>query len=300
MGKYNIYIICKTEEDFLKKAGFCLKYGAAVVVMSFDEKGQADTLARKKTICQRSYDLLVDKLHFPATDIFFDPNVFAIATGIEEHNNYAVDFIECCRFVKTKLPGAFVSGGISNVSFSFRGNNAIREAIHSVFLYHAIKAGLDMGIVNAGQLTVYDDISADLKEAAEAAVLNKDPNATDRLMELAQSVNGTSSPGPEETLPWRSKNVEDRLSYALVKGITKFIEEDTETARQQASNPIRVIEGSLMRGMDEVGDLFSSGKMFLPQVVKSARVMKQASLTCYHLLRPKREPQEFKLKARFY
>ena len=264
------------EEDFLKKAGFCLKYGAAVVVMSFDEKGQADTLARKKTICQRSYDLLVDKLHFPATDIFFDPNVFAIATGIEEHNNYAVDFIECCRFVKTKLPGAFVSGGISNVSFSFRGNNAIREAIHSVFLYHAIKAGLDMGIVNAGQLTVYDDISADLKEAAEAAVLNKDPNATDRLMELAQSVNGTTSPEQEETLPWRSKNVEDRLSYALVKGITKFIEEDTEAARQQVSNPIGVIEGSLMRGMDEVGDLFSSGKMFLPQVVKSARVMKQA------------------------
>lgn len=264
------------EEDFLAKAEMCLKYGAAVIVMSFDEKGQADTLERKNAICQRSYNLLVKKLGFPATDIFFDPNVFAIATGLEEHNNYAVDFIDCCRFVKDKLPGALLSGGISNVSFSFRGNNTIREAIHSVFLYHAIKAGLNMGIVNAGQLTVYDNIPAELKDAVEVVVLNKDPNGTERLMELAQSVHETTGSDQEEILSWRLKSVEDRLSYALVKGITKFIEEDTETARQGVSKPIEVIEGALMRGMDEVGDLFGSGKMFLPQVVKSARVMKQA------------------------
>ena len=264
------------EEEFLAKAALCLRYGAAVIVMAFDEQGQADTLERKQSICKRSYELLVGKLDFPPNDIIFDPNIFAIATGIEEHNNYAVDFIESCKFIKSNLPGALISGGISNVSFSFRGNDTVREAIHAVFLYHAIRAGLDMGIVNAGQLTVYDDIPPGLKAAVEAVVLNTDPEATEGLMEIAQSVSGTSSKEQREDLSWREKNVDDRLSYALVKGITKFIEEDTESARQQADKPISVIEGPLMRGMDEVGDLFGSGKMFLPQVVKSARVMKQA------------------------
>ena len=263
-------------QDFLEKARLCQRYGAAVIVMAFDENGQADSLQKKKDICKRSYDLLIAELNFTPQDIIFDPNVFAIATGIEEHNNYAVDFIESCRFIKENLPGALISGGISNVSFSFRGNNTVREAIHSVFLYHAIKAGLTMGIVNAGQLAVYDDIPADLKQAVEDAVLNRNAEATERLMEVAQSFSGGPSISAEEALAWRSKNVEDRLSYALVKGITKFIEEDTEIARQQADKPIEVIEGPLMRGMDEVGDLFGSGKMFLPQVVKSARVMKQA------------------------
>ena len=264
------------EEGFLAKAALCLKYGAAVIVMAFDEDGQADTLQRKNAICQRSYDILVNKLDFPRTDIIFDPNVFAIATGIEEHNNYAVDFIESCSFIRQNLPGALISGGISNVSFSFRGNNTVREAIHSVFLYHAIQAGLTMGIVKAGQLAVYDDIPPALKDAVESVVLNKDADATERLTEIAQSVSGTSSKQQPEDLAWRDRTVTDRLSYALVKGITKFIEQDTEAARLEADKAIEVIEGPLMRGMDEVGDLFSSGKMFLPQVVKSARVMKQA------------------------
>lgn len=264
------------EEEFLSRARLCQRYGAAVIVMAFDEQGQADTLARKNEICKRSYDLLVDKLDFCTKDIIFDPNVFAIATGIEEHNNYAVDFIESCRYIKANLPGALISGGISNVSFSFRGNNLVREAIHSVFLFHAIKAGLTMGIVNAGQLAVYDDIPKDLKTAVEAVVLNTDPNGTDKLMEIAQAYSGSKGMQATEDLGWREKNVEQRLSYALVKGITKFIEEDTEEARQQLPKPIKVIEGPLMRGMDEVGDLFGAGKMFLPQVVKSARVMKQA------------------------
>jgi 5-methyltetrahydrofolate--homocysteine methyltransferase len=264
------------EEDFLAKARLCLKHGAAVVIMAFDEDGQADTLERKNQICKRSYDLLREKLDFPASDIIFDPNVFAIATGIDEHNNYAVDFIECCRFIKENLPGALISGGISNVSFSFRGNNTVREAIHSVFLYHAIKAGLSMGIVNAGQLTVYDEIPADLKAAVEDVVLNRNDGATEKLMEVAQNYSGGPEKSKVEDLSWREKSVEDRLAYALVKGITRFIEEDTEEARQQADRPIEVIEGPLMAGMDEVGDLFGSGKMFLPQVVKSARVMKQS------------------------
>lgn len=264
------------EEDFLAKATLCLEYGAAVVVMAFDEKGQADTLERKNEICKRSYDLLVSKLDFPPQDIIFDPNVFAIATGIDEHNNYAVDFIESCKYIKANLPGALISGGISNVSFSFRGNNTVREAIHSVFLFHAIKAGLSMGIVNAGQLTVYDDIPADLKNAVEDVVLNRSDEATEALMEVAQKYSGGQEKQKEEDLSWREKPVEQRLAYALVKGITRFIEEDTELARQEADRPIEVIEGPLMRGMDEVGDLFGSGKMFLPQVVKSARVMKQA------------------------
>jgi len=264
------------EADFLDKARLCQKYGAAVIVMAFDEHGQADSLEKKKAICKRSYELLTSKIGFPPEDIIFDPNIFAIATGIEEHNNYAVDFIECCRFIKQHLPGALISGGVSNVSFSFRGNNKVREAIHSVFLYHAIKAGLTMGIVNAGQLAVYDDIADDLKQAVEDVVLNNNADATEKLVEIAQSYSGAVSTQREEDLEWRSKSVEDRLSYALVKGITKFIEQDTEEARQQVTSPIEVIEGPLMRGMDEVGDLFGSGKMFLPQVVKSARVMKQA------------------------
>jgi len=264
------------EEDFLAKAKLCLKYGAAVIVMAFDEKGQADSLEKKNAICKRSYDLLTQTLGFPAEDIIFDPNIFAVATGIEEHNNYAVDFIESCRYIKKNLPGALISGGVSNVSFSFRGNNIVREAIHSVFLYHAIKAGLTMGIVNAGQLTVYDDIPADLKKAVEDVILNKTDSGTENLMEVASNYSGDSQKKSVEDLEWREAPVEKRLAYSLVKGITKFIEEDTEEARQEADKPIQVIEGPLMKGMDEVGDLFGSGKMFLPQVVKSARVMKQA------------------------
>ncbi len=264
------------EKDFLAKAKLCLQYGAAVIVMAFDENGQADSLEKKNAICKRSYDLLTEKLGFPAEDIIFDPNIFAVATGIEEHNNYAVDFIEACRYIKKNLPGALISGGVSNVSFSFRGNNMVREAIHSVFLYHAIRAGLTMGIVNAGQLTVYDDIPADLKKAVEDVILNKTSKGTENLMDVAAKYSGESQKKTEEDLVWREAAVEKRLAYALVKGITKFIEADTEEARQQAERPIQVIEGPLMKGMDEVGDLFGSGKMFLPQVVKSARVMKQA------------------------
>lgn len=264
------------EEDFLAKARLCLKYGAAVIVMAFDESGQADSLEKKNAICKRSYDLLTQTIGFPPEDIIFDPNIFAVATGIEEHNNYAVDFIEACRYIKENLPRALISGGVSNVSFSFRGNNTVREAIHSVFLYHAIKAGLTMGIVNAGQLTVYDDIPADLKKAVEDVILNKTDKGTENLMDVAANYSGGAQKQSTEDLAWREADVEKRLAYALVKGITKFIEEDTEKARQQADKPIEVIEGPLMKGMDEVGDLFGSGKMFLPQVVKSARVMKQA------------------------
>ena len=266
--------------------------------MAFDENGQADSLEKKKAICKRSYELLVNKLNFPAEDIIFDPNIFAIATGIEEHNNYAVDFIQSCRFIKDNLPGALISGGVSNVSFSFRGNNLIREAIHSVFLYHAIEAGLSMGIVNAGQLAVYDDIPADLKQAVEDVVLNNNADATDRLTEIAQSYSGTSGIERKEDLSWRENSVEDRLSHALVKGITKFIEEDTELARQRASRPIEVIEGPLMRGMNEVGDLFGAGKMFLPQVVKSARVMKQAVAYLLPYIEDEKEGAEIRSKGK--
>ena len=264
------------EQAFLDKAALCRKHGAAVIVMAFDEAGQADSLARKIEICERSYKLLRAKLDFPANDIIFDPNVFAVATGIEEHNNYAVDFIECCRSIRANLPGALVSGGISNVSFSFRGNNVVREAIHSVFLYHAIRAGLSMGIVNAGQLTVYDSIAPALKGAVEDLILNRSPDATETLMKLAGETNGETRISPEKELEWRGRQVNDRLCHALVKGINRFIEEDVEEARVQAHRPIEVIEGPLMDGMNEVGDLFGAGKMFLPQVVKSARVMKQA------------------------
>jgi 5-methyltetrahydrofolate--homocysteine methyltransferase len=263
------------EEAFLNHARACLRYGAAVVVMAFDEKGQADTFERKTEICKRSYDLLV-KLGMAPQDIIFDPNIFAVATGIDEHNNYAVDFIEATRWIKQNLPHANISGGVSNVSFSFRGNDAVREAIHSVFLYHAIKAGMNMGIVNPGQLVIYDEIDPELKERVEDVVLNRRDDATDRLLEIADRFKGTGGEQKVENLEWRELPVTKRLEHALVKGITTYIVEDTEDARLQASRPIEVIEGPLMDGMNVVGDLFGAGKMFLPQVVKSARVMKQA------------------------
>ncbi|MBS8268085.1 methionine synthase [Halomonas litopenaei] len=265
------------EEAFRHQATECRRHGAAVVVMAFDESGQADTFARKTEICQRAYRVLVDDIGFPAEDIIFDPNIFAIATGIDEHNNYAVDFIEATRWIREHLPHAMVSGGVSNVSFSFRGNNPVREAIHSVFLYHAIRAGLTMGIVNAGQLAVYDDLPEELREAVEDVVLNRRDDSTERLIDIADKYKGDGSGGEKkEDLEWRSWEVEKRIEHALVKGITAYIEDDTELARQRATRPIEVIEGPLMDGMNVVGDLFGAGKMFLPQVVKSARVMKQA------------------------
>lgn len=263
------------EESFLHQARQCLRYGAAVVVMAFDEDGQADTQARKTEICQRSYNLLTD-IGFAPEDIIFDPNIFAIATGIEEHNNYAVDFIEATRWIRQNLPHASVSGGLSNVSFSFRGNDAVREAIHSVFLFHAIKAGMNMGIVNPGQLVVYDEIPEELRVAVEDVVLNRHADATENLLELAERYRGDGQTSKQEDLAWREEEVNKRIEHALVKGITQYIIEDTEEARLKADRPIEVIEGPLMDGMNVVGDLFGAGKMFLPQVVKSARVMKQA------------------------
>ncbi len=265
------------EEEFLQQARACRRYGAAVVVMAFDEQGQADTLERRREICRRCYDLLVNEVGFNPADIIFDPNIFAVATGIEEHNNYAVDFIESTRFIKAELPGALVSGGVSNVSFSFRGNNPVREAIHSVFLYHAIKAGMDMGIVNAGQLAVYDELPEDLREAVEDVVLNRRDDSTERLLDIAERYRGSGAGEVrKEDLSWREQPVGKRLEHALVKGINSYILEDAEEARQHFERPIQVIEGPLMDGMNVVGDLFGEGKMFLPQVVKSARVMKQA------------------------
>ncbi|TWC35635.1 methionine synthase (B12-dependent) [Pseudomonas sp. SJZ079] len=263
-------------EQFKHHAKLCKRYGAAVVVMAFDEAGQADTAARKREICQRSYDILVDEVGFPPEDIIFDPNIFAIATGIEEHNNYAVDFIEACAYIRDNLPHALTSGGVSNVSFSFRGNNPVREAIHSVFLYYAIQNGLTMGIVNAGQLEIYDEIPKKLRDAVEDVVLNRTANGTDALLAIADEFKGDGSVKEAETEEWRGWDVVERLKHALVKGITTNIVEDTEECRQQCARPIEVIEGPLMAGMNVVGDLFGSGKMFLPQVVKSARVMKQA------------------------
>ncbi|ATH78855.1 methionine synthase [Halomonas sp. C22] len=265
------------EAAFREQATKCRRFGAAIVVMAFDEEGQADTFARKVEICERAYRLLVDEIGFPAEDIIFDPNIFAIATGIEEHNNYAVDFIEATQWIREHLPHAMISGGVSNVSFSFRGNNPVREAIHSVFLYHAIRAGLTMGIVNAGQLAVYDDLPAELRDAVEDVVLNRRDDGTERLLDIADKYKGDGSgAAKKEDLEWRSWPVNKRIEHALVKGVTAFIEEDTEEARAQAERPIEVIEGPLMDGMNVVGDLFGAGKMFLPQVVKSARVMKQA------------------------
>jgi 5-methyltetrahydrofolate--homocysteine methyltransferase len=264
------------KEEFVARAKTCMRYGAAVVVMAFDEQGQADTEQRKNDICAESYRILVDEVGFLPQDIIFDPNIFAVATGIEEHNNYAVDFIESCKFITKNLPHALISGGVSNVSFSFRGNDLVREAIHSVFLYHAIKNGMTMGIVNAGQLAVYDDLPAELKERVEDVILNKREDGTDRLLEIAEKFRGDGSVKEEETQEWRNFPVAERLSHALVKGINAFVIEDTEEARHLFDRPIQVIEGPLMDGMNVVGDLFSEGKMFLPQVVKSARVMKQA------------------------
>jgi 5-methyltetrahydrofolate--homocysteine methyltransferase len=264
------------EEKFIHEARIARRHGAAVVVMAFDEKGQADTFARKTEICKRAYDILVDRIDFPPEDIIFDPNIFAIATGLDEHNNYGVDFIEAARWIRTNLPDAHVSGGVSNLSFSFRGNEPVREAMHSVFLYHAIKAGMDMGIVNAGQMIVYDDIDPELRQVCEDVVLNRDSGAAERLLALAEKFRGKQTQSKEADLAWREWPVEKRLSHALVHGITEFIEEDTEAARKTVDRPLGVIEGPLMAGMNIVGDLFGDGKMFLPQVVKSARVMKQA------------------------
>ncbi|RHW22550.1 methionine synthase [Pseudomonas jilinensis] len=263
-------------EQFKHHAHLCKRYGAAVVVMAFDEQGQADTEARKAEICKRSYDILVNEVGFPPEDIIFDPNIFAVATGIDEHNNYAVDFINACAYIRDNLPYALSSGGVSNVSFSFRGNNPVREAIHSVFLYHAIKNGLNMGIVNAGQLEIYDEIPAELRDKVEDVVLNRHPGATEALLAIADQYKGDGSVKEAENEEWRGWSVEKRLEHALVKGITTHIVEDTEECRQRCARPIEVIEGPLMAGMNVVGDLFGAGKMFLPQVVKSARVMKQA------------------------
>ncbi len=264
------------EEKFIHEATIARRHGAAVVVMAFDETGQADTFKRKTEICKRAYDILVDRVRFPPEDIIFDPNIFAVATGIEEHNNYGVDFIEATRWIRQNLPLCHISGGVSNLSFSFRGNEPVREAMHSVFLYHAIKAGMDMGIVNAGQMAVYDDLDPKLRGACEDVILNRDPGASERLLALAEGFRGKEKQTKEADLAWRSWEVNKRLSHALVHGITEFIEEDTEAARLAADRPLLVIEGPLMDGMNVVGDLFGSGKMFLPQVVKSARVMKQA------------------------
>jgi 5-methyltetrahydrofolate--homocysteine methyltransferase len=264
------------EAAFIEHAKTVRRYGAAVVVMAFDEQGQADTIERKCAICKRAYDILVNQVGFPPEDIIFDPNIFAIATGMEEHNGYGVAFIEAVQWIRQNLPHTHVSGGVSNLSFSFRGNEPVREAMHSVFLYHAIKAGMDMGIVNAGQMAVYDDLDAELREACEDVVLNRRPDAAERLLALAERFRGHGVEKKEADLAWREWPVEKRLSHALVHGITDFIETDTEEARAKAERPLHVIEGPLMDGMNVVGDLFGSGKMFLPQVVKSARVMKQA------------------------
>ncbi|HPG78937.1 MAG TPA: methionine synthase [Piscinibacter sp.] len=278
-GIVNSISLKEGEAAFRQQAKLVRRYGAAAVVMAFDEKGQADTYQRKIEICERAYRLLVDELGFPPEDIIFDPNIFAIATGIEEHDNYAVDFINATRWIKQNLPGAKVSGGVSNVSFSFRGNDPVREAIHTVFLYHAIQAGMDMGIVNAGMVGVYDDLEPVLRERVEDVVLNRRPDAGERLVEIAETAKGAAK-DDSARLAWRAGTVNERLSHALVHGITDFIVEDTEAAWQviQAGGgrPLHVIEGPLMAGMNVVGDLFGQGKMFLPQVVKSARVMKQA------------------------
>ncbi len=274
-GVVNSISLKEGETEFLERARLCMEYGAAIVVMAFDENGQADTAQRKQEIVKRSYDLLVG-IGFSPQDIIFDPNVFAVATGIDEHNNYAVDFIDACAYIKQNLPHALSSGGISNVSFSFRGNDPVREAIHAVFLYHAIKAGLTMGIVNAGQLAIYEDIPGDLRERVEDVILNRRQDGTDRLLEIAEQFRGEGGQRVKEDDAWRDLPVNERLQHALVKGITSHIIEDTEEARLQAQRPIEVIEGPLMDGMNVVGDLFGQGKMFLPQVVKSARVMKQS------------------------
>ena len=277
------------EESFLHYAKRCMAYGAAVVVMAFDEVGQADTKDRKVEICARAYDLLMG-IGFPPEDIIFDPNIFAVATGIEEHNNYGVDFIEACKEIKARCPHVHISGGLSNLSFSFRGNEPVRRAMHSVFLYHAIPAGMDMGIVNAGQLDVYDTIDPELRTACEDVILNRDPEAGDRLVALAERFRGTDAVAEKAAAEWRSLPVVKRLEYALVKGIDAHVVDDTEECRQAFARPIEVIEGPLMDGMNVVGDLFGSGKMFLPQVVKSARVMKKAVAHLLPYIEAAKEP----------
>ena len=280
-GVVNSISLKEGEAEFVRQARIVRRYGAAVIVMAFDELGQADTVERKVDICERSYRILTEQVGFEPQDIIFDPNIFAVATGIEEHNDYAVAFIEAARELKRRFPLSHVSGGVSNVSFSFRGNDAVREAIHSVFLYHAIRAGMDMGIVNAGQLSVYDEIEPDLRVAVEDVVLNRRPDATERLLEMADSVRGTGSNGPPTSSrrtneAWRSLPVNERIRHALVNGIDSHVETDVEEARLAAERALHVIEGPLMDGMNVVGDLFGSGQMFLPQVVKSARVMQKA------------------------
>ncbi|WP_411970227.1 methionine synthase [Pantoea agglomerans] len=277
-GIVNSISMKEGEETFIHHARLVRRYGAAMVVMAFDEDGQADTRARKIEICRRAYNILTEQVGFPPEDIIFDPNIFAVATGIDEHNNYAMDFIGACEDIKRELPHAMISGGVSNVSFSFRGNDPVREAIHAVFLYYAIRNGMDMGIVNAGQLAIYDDLPVELREAVEDVILNRRADGTERLLALAEKYRASKGDGTEDKqqAEWRSWDVVKRLEYSLVKGITEFIEQDTEEARQASARPIEVIEGPLMAGMNVVGDLFGEGKMFLPQVVKSARVMKQA------------------------
>ncbi len=275
-GIVNSISMKEGEEQFIQQARLVQRYGAAVIVMAFDEQGQADTLERRISICKRAWKLLTEEVGFPPQDIIFDPNIFAVATGIAEHATYGIDFIEATRAIKQACPGALISGGVSNVSFSFRGQNRVREAIHSVFLYHAIRAGMDMGIVNAGQLEVYDEIDPELRDAVEDVILNRRADAGDRLLEVAQKFQGNTERDAAEAETWRSQPVRERLMHALVKGINTYVEEDTEEARQQSSRALDVIEGPLMDGMNVVGDLFGEGKMFLPQVVKSARVMKQA------------------------
>ncbi|MEY4719232.1 MAG: hypothetical protein RL563_1850, partial [Pseudomonadota bacterium] len=275
-GIVNSISIKEGEEAFIRHAKLVRRYGAAVIVMAFDEQGQADTMARKIEICTRAYQILTEKVGFPPEDIIFDPNIFAVATGIDEHNNYGVDFIEATRTIKQTLPHALISGGVSNVSFSFRGNNPVREAIHAVFLYHAVHAGMDMGIVNAGQLAIYAEIPEELRNTVEDVILNRTPEGTEKLLEIAEKYRGSGQAAKQETLEWREWPVNKRLEHALVKGIADYIEEDTEAARLEAEKPLHVIEGPLMDGMNVVGDLFGEGKMFLPQVVKSARVMKKA------------------------
>jgi len=277
------------EEEFLKHARICMDYGAAVVVMAFDEVGQADTKERKIEICERAYKLLTG-FGFPPEDIIFDPNIFAVATGIDEHRRYAIDFIEACREIKLRCPHVHISGGVSNLSFSFRGNEPVRRAMHSVFLYHAIKAGLDMGIVNAGQLDIYDDINPELREACEDVIWDRREDSTERLITLAEGFRGKDERAEKQAAEWRSWPVTKRLEYALVKGIDAHIVEDTEEARLQSVRPIEVIEGPLMDGMNVVGDLFGEGKMFLPQVVKSARVMKKAVAHLFPYIEAEKDP----------
>ena len=288
-GIVNSISLKEGEDTFRKHAQHILNYGAAVVVMAFDEEGQAATYEDKCRICKRAYDILVNEVHFPPEDIIFDPNILTVATGIEEHNNYALDFINATRWIKENLPYAKVSGGVSNISFSFRGNNAVREAMHSAFLYHATQAGMDMGIVNAGMLEVYDEIPKNLLTAVEDVLLNKDPDATERLLDLAEEFKGQGAKKKEEDLTWREQTVEKRLEHSLLKGIDKFIDQDTEEALAKYEKPLSVIEGPLMDGMGIVGDLFGAGKMFLPQVVKSARVMKKSVAWLEPLMEKERE-----------